>query len=95
MVVRYGRDAAETVIAEDIAAKIGIGKNTVLRALGKGEEGSDLRLDSLVRLANFFGASPTDLLQDYRRPRPRGKHRAKPDPASETAPKVGLQRRAS
>jgi hypothetical protein len=64
---KYGK-APQTAAAEEIGQITGIGKNTVLRALGKGSEEADIRLDTLVRLAEHFQVSATDLLQDYGRP---------------------------
>jgi hypothetical protein len=63
---------SETSAAIEIGRISGVGKNTVLRALGKGmtdeREAGDLRLDTLVRLANFFGIGAEDLLRDHSRP---------------------------
>jgi hypothetical protein len=66
------RGMSETSAAIEIGRISGVGKNTVLRALGKGmtdeREAGDLRLDTLVRLANFFGIGAEDLLRDHSRP---------------------------
>jgi hypothetical protein len=66
--VRYGSGVKETGAAEDIGRATGLGKNTVLRALGKGGDDIDIRLDTLVRLALHFDATAHDLLHDYGRP---------------------------
>lgn len=63
--VKYGSDTPETTAAAEIGSATGLGKNTVLRALGKGGDDIDIRLDTLVRLALHFGAGPRDLLHDY------------------------------
>lgn len=65
--VKYGRGVTETAAAADIGEATGLGKNTVLRALGKGGDEVDIRLDTLVRLALHFGAEANDLLHDYGR----------------------------
>lgn len=66
------RGMAETAAATEIGRRSGVGKNTILRALGKGnadeKETGDLRLDTLVRIANFFGVGAEDLLRDHSRP---------------------------
>jgi hypothetical protein len=67
------RDMPETAAAIEIGRRSGIGKNTILRALGKGkgddEDRGDMRLDTLVKLAMFFGVAAQDLLRDHSRPR--------------------------
>lgn len=67
MGIKYGRDAKHTTIAEQIAAKTGVGKNTVLRAIRKNTKDaeSDMRLDTLVRLADHFNVDAIDLLHDH------------------------------
>lgn len=65
MVVKYGPDTADTAMAADLGSKSGVGKNTVLRALGVTPSDSDIRLDTLVRLAKNLGAAPIDLLRDH------------------------------
>lgn len=73
------RGMAETAAAIEIGRLTGIGKNTILRALGKGVsddgEKGDLRLDTLVRLAMFFGVSAQDLLLDHSSPGAARTHR--------------------
>lgn len=67
------RGLSETAAAVEIHRQTGVGKNTVLRALGKGggddEDKGDLRLDTLVKLAVFFGVAAEDLLRDHSRPK--------------------------
>jgi len=62
------RDLSETAAAEAIGRATGIGKNTVLRALGSAADEVDIRLDTLVRLAIFFGISALELLRDHSLP---------------------------
>lgn len=78
MAAKYGRQEPQTTAAIKVGDATGLGKNTVLRALGKGADEVDIRLDTLVRLAQHFEVTPLDLLQDYSiptaprtRPKPR------------------------
>lgn len=62
------RGLAETAAAEKISKTSGVGKNTILRALRDDDvaddEKNDVRLDTLVKLALYFGVSPQVLLRD-------------------------------
>jgi hypothetical protein len=60
------RGMSETAAAAAVGKASGVGKNTVLRALRKGGDEKDLRLETLVRLANYFGISAQELLIDPR-----------------------------
>lgn len=62
--VKYGA-IPETSAAERVGKATGVGKNTVLRALGKGPTDADIRLDTLVRLAMHFGVAAQDLIHDH------------------------------
>lgn len=91
--VKYGPDAADTTVAEDIQRKIGVGKNTVLRALGVAKSDSDLRLDTLVKLASYFGTSASALLQDHHRSARKGQRKARATEDSGPSVKGVLHRR--
>lgn len=65
---RYGSGTPETAAAEMVGKATGLGKNTVLRALGSTSDDVDIRLDTLVRLARHFDATALDLLRDYGKP---------------------------
>lgn len=62
---------AVTPAAEEISRLSKVGKNTVLRALNPpridDEKAIDIQLETLVRLAVFFGVSAQDLLRDHTR----------------------------
>lgn len=62
-------ELSETAAAERIGRDSGVGRNTVLRAIGKGSDDSDVRLDTVVKLAIYFKVSTLDLLRDYGKPR--------------------------
>lgn len=66
------RGLPETAAAEKLGKLAGVGKNTVLRTLdienAEDEERGDLRLDTLVKLASFFGVTAQDLLRDNSKP---------------------------
>lgn len=92
---------AETAQAMKIAELTGVGKNTVLRALGKAggddKDRGDMRLDTLVKLADFFGTTPQQLLRDPRSrptldaPR-RERARARTEGSDSEADRAALQR---
>lgn len=54
---------AETAAASIIGKASGVGKNTVLRALNKGDY-IDIRLETMVKLAMHFGVTLYDLIHD-------------------------------
>lgn len=61
-------ELSETAAAERIGKASGVGKNTVLRAIGKGTDEGDVRLDTVVKLAIYFKVNTLDLLRDYGKP---------------------------
>lgn len=65
------RGLPETAAAEKLGKLAGVGKNTILRTIATGadeDERGDLRLDTLVKLAAFFGVSAQELLKDHSKP---------------------------
>lgn len=64
------RGLDDTPAAEELNKLTGVGKNTILRALGRvktddDDSKGDARLDILVALATFFGVRVEDLLRDH------------------------------